>query len=207
MHFIWTLLADTENCKGQEIQPFNEQIQTWLKLKQKADSLRLRCPQQRGKPKAVSAFQHGCWGGEGRTVSVAWILRTLPAETRTKTEFSLEQQSWAASATDIRGTWLPMKLGLIHCQSHSKMRLAQNEPSSDGLPRYAASFQLYTQHSQTTPRKWNVIIISEGIFSTLYYEKWFRKKTWWNYLRGIHTITKIIPSLQEEKCFGHQKVC
>lgn len=137
-HFIWTPLAYTENCKGQGIRPFDEQIQTWLTLKQKADSLGLRCPQRRGNPKAVSALQHGCWGGEGRIFSVAWTLRTLPGETRTKTEFSLEQQSCAASATDIRGTWLPVKLGLIHRQSHSNMRLAQNEPSSDRLPLYAA---------------------------------------------------------------------
>lgn len=34
-----------------------------------------------------------------------------PGEIRTNIEASLEQQSWVAKSTDIRGTWLPVEMG------------------------------------------------------------------------------------------------
>lgn len=75
-HFKRRLSACTENCTGQGTEPFNEQLQTWLKLKQEAHSLGLRCPWQTGGSprqlahsntavdvgKAVLSLLHEPWG-------------------------------------------------------------------------------------------------------------------------------------------------
>lgn len=194
------LSAYAENCKGQGIQPLSEPFQTWLKLKQKGDPLQLRCPWQTWDPEVVSALQHGSWGTKGSIVSVAWILRTLPVETRTTVEFSLELQPWVESAVDVRGTWLLQNRVLIHHQPRSKIRLAPNELSSDRLPLYAAPFSLYTHYSHSPtpyPREqvWCNYCISEGIFKTLFHMKSSSGKKMTELFNRSPTITKIILSL------------
>lgn len=55
------------------------------------------------------------------------------------------------------------------------------------------SCPLLTDHPQGSVIQ--LLLWERNCLTTLYHEKWFRKKnkinkTWWNYLTGIHTITK-----------------
>lgn len=95
MHFTERLSAYAENRVRNSA--FQWTTPGLAEAKAKAGSLGLRCLQQTGDPEVVSAPQHSSWAREGCIVSAAQILRPLPGETRTKTEFSLEQQHWVDS--------------------------------------------------------------------------------------------------------------
>lgn len=93
LHYLYTYLhtlsAHTENRKGQGRQPFNELLQTWLKLQQEADCLGPWCLQRMGLPRQSARSNTQAEVGKA-ALSLLHEPRALPGKTRTRREFGLE---------------------------------------------------------------------------------------------------------------------
>lgn len=106
----YTLSANTQKTrKGQGIRPFSELLQTWLTLKQELISLGLWCPQS-----SNTLAELGKAG-----LFLLQEPRTLPGETRARTQFSLGTVAPAASATVSEAHGFLGKWVLTHHQALS----------------------------------------------------------------------------------------
>lgn len=162
-HFMERLSAYAENRARNSA--FQWTTPGLAEAKAKAGSLGLRSLQQTGDPNEVSAPQHSSWAREGCIVSAAQILRPLSGGTRTKTEFSLEQQHWVDSYRQERhmascGTRSWFTISPIQIWNEHRMSLLQT-----GHPcmQHPCNFILTTH--KLPLRQCNVIIVSgKGIF-------------------------------------------